>query len=530
METNAKLTPGTACRHLGLADNPFQHLEASAGEHRCYLWMQRDRIDLDHQKGYCLSGRFRDCPWLHISVPGGPRIAAAWTRNTADSLVAAGHRLQPAVVTMAGATAATASGALRSTYVWSRENLPSVAGYLWNGLGCLATAIRYGLEAARRNTSNRWTESRLRRQSRAAPEAPEDRYDLQTLLRLGREASLARQKKQACLFFSRATRLDPSSEEAWLWLAATTGNPTEAMTSLEKALAINPESGRARSQVTEITGPAPSVIRKSRSSSRTRSTSLKLVQRGIAALDSGNEDEAYQLFTEATESEKDNESAWFWRAKTATDLAIVISCLERVLEINPGNEKAGASLDWALERRRTSLSRTRVPKDPTSRPVVPSLYAKNDPVPKPFLLQLSSAAYLVMGLLWVAAALSPALDGQLADLYRIIGILPVLELPHVSSSLFVTSDLFPEFNLLYLAPILLSALCFVAMETVWQGKEAVSIYLATVAAVSVMAMGVLGIGRTPFLSLTIICAVAGISALGGRIDWRRRGRAFASQT
>lgn len=61
-----------SCPHLGHAADPFTHGNGPADEHRCYLYMQRDRIDLLHQKSFCLSTAHHKCPWLMIRRPDAP--------------------------------------------------------------------------------------------------------------------------------------------------------------------------------------------------------------------------------------------------------------------------------------------------------------------------------------------------------------------------------------------------------------------------------------------------------------------------
>src|SRR5438093_13473994 len=59
------------CPHLGLATDPFIHIAEPSREHRCYLWMQRDRIDQAHQQRYCLTAAYSTCPWLAVSHRAG---------------------------------------------------------------------------------------------------------------------------------------------------------------------------------------------------------------------------------------------------------------------------------------------------------------------------------------------------------------------------------------------------------------------------------------------------------------------------
>ncbi|MDP2659574.1 MAG: hypothetical protein Q8R28_02435 [Dehalococcoidia bacterium] len=529
MDKKSKPVAPVACRHLGLADNPFEHGDALSDEHRCYLWMQRDRIDLDHQKGYCLSGRYRDCPWLQISLPCQPKLKGIWREAIVGKVASTWPHVRRGFAACATATAATAIEGIESLALWARENLPRAMGWLRRQLPPLARVVAAGVAQGSSRVTSAILRVRRGVDSKTRSPVATESEDFGALMRLGREASRAGHREQAHLCFARASSLNPASEDAWLWTAATTEDSREAQACLKTALAINPASGRARTQLADAAQPDARPARPGRGAVRAGATAPKLVKKGIAALDAGNEDEAHQLFTSATQMDKSNEAAWFWRAKTATDLGVVISCLERVLELNPRNEKAKSNLDWAMERQRANLSRTRVPADLSSRPVLPALYAKGEPAPRPFLLQLSSAAYMCLGVLWVAPAILPALDGSLTSLYLRIGILPSLQMPYFSSSRLISESPLPEFNILYLVPLTVAAFSLVAMEVVWNGHRTVSLYLAMVAATSIVTMGIFGTGPTPFISLMAISVTAGVSALGGRIDWRRRERALASQ-
>ena len=55
---------GTSCRHLGLADSAFVQQPAPSDDHRCFLWNQRSRVDLEHQRAFCLTAANGSCPWL----------------------------------------------------------------------------------------------------------------------------------------------------------------------------------------------------------------------------------------------------------------------------------------------------------------------------------------------------------------------------------------------------------------------------------------------------------------------------------
>jgi hypothetical protein len=72
----------TVCPHLGLASDPHQHVEQTSPEHRCYLWMQRDRIDVLHQERFCLTAAHPSCPWLSALPPGASarELERSWWR------------------------------------------------------------------------------------------------------------------------------------------------------------------------------------------------------------------------------------------------------------------------------------------------------------------------------------------------------------------------------------------------------------------------------------------------------------------
>lgn len=354
--------------------------------------------------------------------------------------------------------------------------------------------------------------------------------DFSLLMSLGRQANQAGQRRQAHLCFSRAAALNPNSEKAWLWAAATSDDTDETMSSLEMALAINPASGRARAQ---LGMKMPTTRGREWSDDTLAGTGLtvaKLLEQGISALDEDREDRAYQLFVAATKADATNENAWFWRAKTALDLNEVIACLERVLEINPNNQKARDSLGWATDRRRTEIKRQQL-----VHALPPASFASAVPIEMehsldPFLLQLASLTYMFLGLLWVVPTTLPILDKSLAALYEEVVFLPKLEMPFLSlAALGILSESVPELNLFYLVPICIALLSFVAMEALWTQRRLVSFFVALVAGASVMATGLFVDGQAASVLLMALSVSAGMSALGGRIRLRHRSRLRSSR-
>jgi hypothetical protein len=79
--------PGTAarprlCPHLGLTSDPFKHYPGANEEHRCYVSLGRERIDLAHQRRFCLASSYSRCPFLLVTAqrPGLLERIWAWGR------------------------------------------------------------------------------------------------------------------------------------------------------------------------------------------------------------------------------------------------------------------------------------------------------------------------------------------------------------------------------------------------------------------------------------------------------------------
>jgi twitching motility two-component system response regulator PilG len=90
-----------------------------------------------------------------------------------------------------------------------------------------------------------------------------------------------------------------------------------------------------------------------------QANALNLLKQGIAAAKAGNKPLARHLLRKATELEPGNELAWLWLAGVTDSLEEVVACMQRVLEVNPTNERALAGLQWARAQmaRRTPLWR-----------------------------------------------------------------------------------------------------------------------------------------------------------------------------
>jgi twitching motility two-component system response regulator PilG len=160
------------------------------------------------------------------------------------------------------------------------------------------------------------------------------------LLKDGIAAAKAGDKVQARLLLQQATDLDPHGEAGWLWLAGVAASPLETVHFLERVLALNP--GHDKASV---------AIRTAR------------VQAGIAAAKAQDKVQAHALLQRALEHDPDNEMAWIWLASVAETPQEAVRCLDKVLELNPANDRARVG----LERYRSQLAALAAPEGPATR-------------------------------------------------------------------------------------------------------------------------------------------------------------------
>jgi twitching motility two-component system response regulator PilG len=144
-----------------------------------------------------------------------------------------------------------------------------------------------------------------------------------SLLQEGIAAARAGNKPLTRQLLRQVTELDPDNEVAWLWLAGAAESPRAALECLERVLEINPRSERAR-------------------------TALRPVrfQAGVEAAKAKDKALARRLLTQVTEQDPENEGAWLWLAGVTDEPAEAVAFLEKVLRINPDNERAKAGIAW----------------------------------------------------------------------------------------------------------------------------------------------------------------------------------------
>jgi CheY-like chemotaxis protein len=115
---------------------------------------------------------------------------------------------------------------------------------------------------------------------------------------------------------------DPTGESGWMWLASVAESPQEALSALERVLALNPKHEQARS-----------------------AAHAARLQMGVAAARAHKKARARVLLRAVVEAEPQNEMAWMWLANVAEAPADAASCLEKVLALNPDNQLARSTLE-----------------------------------------------------------------------------------------------------------------------------------------------------------------------------------------
>ncbi|MBI4498705.1 MAG: hypothetical protein HY689_12495 [Chloroflexi bacterium] len=631
----------SACPHLGMTDDPFAHRDAPSEEHRCYLWMQRDRIDLTHQKGFCLSPAHTYCPWLSIRPAAAPtplyrrlpalagqharRVAAtaapvlqAWLRAAAAALahaVAWGWRQARtvwlpaltgrirAVLRWALRQAARAEDTLRTyaaavgpSTAQARDALGGrvhrLAGVLGAGVarswaslrrilahtaawpGRTAARLRprrarpaaLALELARQHgpepgaaaphpapaTSQRPASAVAGAGQPLTPGAPAATESLQRLLEQAKLAGMAGNRRQAHAHFVFITELAPDHEEAWLWRAAMASNNDEKRTCLERALALNPASTRARSGLEDFLDalqPAPTAasappssaaslpdapLRRAPDPAAAGASPPDLVARGLAELEAGREDAAYGWFVQATTAFPQDSRAWFWRAKTAAELTEVVTCLGHALAADPDNEQVQANFAWAMERLEREQQRGRFGQ-PFSPEEGHAALARSRQRPAPparspvaqvrsglseALRWAAGMACLALAGYWLLAALAPVLPAEALPLpaaaREVVGSLPSVELTGPEP----LQDLLPGYRLLAGLPPTLAFLALFAglgllQRQGWSPPWALALALITV--------GLALTSGAHTLAAPLATLLSGLVALG----WLTNRRAFA---
>jgi hypothetical protein len=135
----------------------------------------------------------------------------------------------------------------------------------------------------------------------------------------------------------------------------------------------------------------------------------ELLAEGRDALLAGDKPRAQALLKAAVRLQPQSEEAWMWLSGTHADPAQMAECLERVLEINPGNQQAREGLQWIADHHGAPT----VVVPPAATPTA-------DPAPPPVQLRPRYTSHH-SGSRLASAALHPFAVGACLGLLRLVG-------------------------------------------------------------------------------------------------------------
>jgi lipoprotein-anchoring transpeptidase ErfK/SrfK len=156
----------------------------------------------------------------------------------------------------------------------------------------------------------------------------------------------------------------------------------------------------------------------------------RLLRRGQSAAEAGDWATARRCFAQVLDMDATNEEALLWQAGLAQDASQSIAYLQRVLQLNPDNERAKAGMAWA---------RSRLPPQPEE---VATVVQPVSPARPQRLRRRSVSSYVWIGLLLIAGLVcavlgAVALTGNVEQLRALI--LPPTATPTPTSTSTPTS-------------------------------------------------------------------------------------------
>lgn len=154
-------------------------------------------------------------------------------------------------------------------------------------------------------------------------------YKDSEMLRAGIKAAQAGNRSEARNLLLNVTETDAANEEAWLWLASMTDEVEEKISHLQKVLRINPENDTAHASL-----QAAKFLKWE-----------DMMRKANAAAVSGRHEEANAVLDEILQHSPDLEDAWVLKSYLTNSFDEKLEYYEKVLEINPTNETAQASVN-----------------------------------------------------------------------------------------------------------------------------------------------------------------------------------------
>lgn len=356
------------CPHLGFATNPFDHHNGATDEHRCYASLARERIDLGHQRQFCLASTYNRCPFLLVQAEQEGLLERIWAWRRIVSPV---RQALPTAATLASLRH-TPGRVLVAQAARATAELPFVV--------VRASRVAWSIITPVIARAAAWLALRLLVVARRAHFA----------------VTMASSRQRSTKLVQRLAATSPKLEEvpAHLQVLVAPTPPVEVAPMAELA---------------PVADVAPIAEQDT-------------VERGIAALEAGDEVEARALFKRATERYPNAARAWFWRAKTADTLDEVIACLEQANTREPDNALIASNLVLAVQRRealRTSPAPVPVPLAAVQTPeplmLRSSLVHRVAWAAIDVCRAVGALAAFLIGTTWLLSALPPSLRSAFAD-------------------------------------------------------------------------------------------------------------------
>lgn len=433
-----------ACPHLGLASDQFARYGGPSPEHRCYLWMARERIDRAHQQRFCLAEAHAHCPWKAVTRREptgepeglGTRLGDA-IRERFDELERATLRsnwpraVLAIVVFLAGLLVAGSREAARIL----KPQLQRI-GHLLLKLG--RQGVTRGLPRLGRGSVAviRWTAARGGAVGRAVAALPRRKhrpviYRNQSPVPLTGEPpslDIAEDEQLPVGWAGSPITPEPVDEDldfapsgAWTCDACGTENvsPQTFCQSCHR-LSMGLEAHlRKRAKIDLLDG--------------------------LKAIELGSEEAAFRAFVLATVRFPSDTLAWRWRARTAPTVSDVVASLEKLVRLKPDDRQLQA--DLVIARSRLQSERGIASPPPRSTPAAeapPSVAQRALSVVRRLALEIASIPAFALGILVAGQPVRDLL--AMLDLGDYATLLPAFHLPtlivHLPPSL--QPDFLPE--------------------------------------------------------------------------------------
>lgn len=434
-----------ACPHLGLASDQFARYGGPSPEHRCYLWMARERIDRAHQQRFCLAEAHARCPWKAVTrrePTGEPEGLGA---RVSDAIRARFDELEQAtlrsnwpralfaiVVFLAGLLVAGTRGGARIL----KPHLLRI-GRLLLSLGM--QIVTQGLPRLGRSsvTAARWAGSRGGALTRAITTKQRQKPE-----KVNRQVSSGSPSPDEPAPFEISD--DEPLPIGWA------GSPiTSAPVDEDLDFASN---GSWTCATCGMENQSPNTFCQS-CHHLSSVLDAHLRQRGkidlldgLKAIELGNEEAAFHAFVLATVRFPSDTLAWRWRARTAPTVSDVVASLEKLVRLKPDDRQLQADLVIARSRLQSERGITGPPVHPTPRAesTDPSVSQRILGVARRLALEIASIPAFALGILLAGQPVRDVL--AMLDLGDYAVLLPTFQLPalivHLPASL--QPDFLPE--------------------------------------------------------------------------------------